>query len=86
MEQNNEKAGDTSLKEGAMKIVTGEEVKGTTFEELEEGETFFAEGEEQVQIKTDEGSGCCLETGILTDYDDPTKVVRVSCEVHITGE
>lgn len=69
-----------------MKVLKGKEAKTVKFEDLGEGETFRLEDEEQIEIKTDEGSGCCLEDGILNQRDDDEKVIRVNCELRVLDE
>ncbi len=69
-----------------MKIVIGSKRKVMKFEDLDEGQTFVDEGEDQIKIKTDEQSGVCLEDGVLAGYSDDEKVSPVECELHITGK
>lgn len=61
--------------------ITGK--KQTSFGDLEEGDTFTEVGEEQILIKTDEGSGCCLGDGMLTNFKGGEGVVKVNCEVKV---
>lgn len=64
-----------------MKIVNSKAPKTIAFKDLEEGGCFTEEGETQIQIKTDENSGCCLEDGVLGEMGESDKVVKVNCEL-----
>lgn len=66
-----------------MKIVTSKKDKVVKFESLEEGEVFKEEGSEQLKIKTDDDSGCCLENGEIEDFNDDEKVIAVACELRV---
>lgn len=66
-----------------MKIVRDNEAKAVEFEDLKEGDVFREVGEDQLQIKCDEGNAACLEDGCLSDVDDGTKVIKVDCELRV---
>ena len=68
-----------------MKIIKSGKVKKSTFGKLDEGDTFRQDGEEQIQIKTDEESGCCLEDGVLHQFDSEEEIIPITCELHING-
>ncbi len=72
-----------------MKVVRDSgECKTVKFEDLDDGEAYIDEGQGggQIKIKTDEESGCCLESGVLGKYDsdENNEVVRVKCEVRVS--
>jgi len=64
-----------------LKVEKAKTERPIEFGELEEGEAFREVDDEQVHIKTDEGSGVCLESGTITERRDDDKVIRVNCEV-----
>lgn len=58
--------------------------KLTSFEDIEEGDV-FQDGAGQFQIRTDEGTGCCLVDGTLFEHDDEDEFRVVKAVVTVTS-